>query len=91
MNKGNKESFIEEQDPSEPLEATEEAVTVTIQEENPKPQRNKLAVMVRLAVKTVNAAYMCGFFTYYMLQHEWTVLQALTFQVHNSAACMQNL
>ena len=37
--------------------------------------------MVRFVVKTVNAAYMCGFFTYYMLQHEWTVLQALTFQV----------
>ena len=43
---------------------------------------NKFATMVRAAVKLANAAYTCGFFAYYMLQHEWSVLQALTFQVH---------
>ena len=81
MNPGaaeNNESF------SEPPQATESAVTVTIQEKNTESTINKLAVMVRLVVKTVNAAYMCGFFTYYMLQHEWTVLQALTFQVRHA-------
>ena len=39
-------------------------------------------VRARAAVKLANAAYTCGFFAYYMLQHEWSVLQALTFQVH---------
>ena len=38
--------------------------------------------MVRQVVKIFNATYMCGIFAYYMLQHEWSVLQALTFQVH---------
>ena len=78
----NNESFIGKQNPNEPLDTSEEAVTVTIKEETKtESPRSKLAVMARLVVKTVNAAYMCGFFTYYMLQHEWTVLQALTFQV----------
>ena len=79
---GINESFIGKQNPKDPFDTTEESVTVTIKEETKtESPRSKLAVMARLVVKTVNAAYMCGFFTYYMLQHEWTVLQALTFQV----------
>ena len=37
--------------------------------------------MTRIVLKALVATYVCGLFSYYMLQHDWAVLQALTFQV----------